>query len=79
MRYIEFAKREIEQNAKKKISNLSTGGTKVKKVKNEYRQYWSEESRARRKRQVWGDINLILAIMALIASIIMPIIREALA
>ena len=26
MRYIEFAKREIEQNAKAKISNLSTGG-----------------------------------------------------
>lgn len=51
----------------------------MKKIKNEYRQYWSEESRARRKRQVWGDINLILAIMALIASIIMPIIREALA
>lgn len=51
----------------------------MKKSKNEYRQYWSEEIRARRKRQVWGDINLILAIMALIASIIMPIIREALA
>lgn len=61
-----------------KLLNLG-GHIMAKQKKNEYRQYWSEEVRARRKRQVWGDINLILAIMALIASIVMPIIRSALA
>ena len=51
----------------------------MKKQKNEYRQYWSEEVKERHKMRVWSDINLILAIIALVASIVMPIIREALA
>lgn len=51
----------------------------MKKPKYEYRQYWSEEVKERHKMRVWSDINLILAIIALVASIVMPIIREALA
>ena len=51
----------------------------MKKPKYEYRQYWSEEAKERHKMRVWSDINLILAIIALVASIVMPIIREALA
>lgn len=51
----------------------------AKQKKNEYRQYWSEEAKERHKLKVWGDINFYLAIFALAASIIMPIIRAALA
>lgn len=51
----------------------------MKKSKNEYRQYWSEETKQLHKMKVWGDINFYLAIFALAASIIMPIIRAALA
>lgn len=51
----------------------------MKKSKNEYRQYWSEEVKELHKLRVWGDINLALAIISLVASIIMPIIRSAVA
>lgn len=51
----------------------------MKKVKNEYRQYWSDEVKELHKLRVWGDINLALAIISLVASIIMPIIRSAVA
>lgn len=51
----------------------------MKKTKYEYRQYWSEEVKELHKLRVWGDINLALAIISLVASIVMPIIRAALA
>ena len=61
-----------------KLLNLG-GHIMAKQKKNEYRQYWSEEAKELHKLKVWGDINFYLAIFALAASIIMPIIRAALA
>ena len=29
----------------------------MKKSKNEYRQYWSDEAKEMHKQKVWGDIN----------------------